>query len=259
MAVRALEPERIGRLRAAYVTQVSLAERVLDFANGFFSGAQIDTRDDDAVAVVLVSFQVKIIANLWAIIVLAERGLPTSSLARELLETVISIAYIAADDAAERARLYVDYLIVRDWKDMQARLTDPSSSDVVTPDQRATIEDGMAQLAARRGAEAVEHMKRGGTWAGCSLEEMARRAGIPGAIYNLAYRLDSRAAHGLDAGYHIRIRAGIIEATIPERIDQHLVTASSWTLMAHQIIGQKLGVNRQTEIDALHGELERLA
>src|SRR5262249_22670980 len=117
MALRSAEPDRIRQLRTAHGAQVSLAERVLDFAHGFFAGTRVNAPDGDAVAVVLVSFQVKIVAILRAIIVLAERGLPTSSLARELLEAVISVAYIAAGDSAERARLYVDYLIVRDWKD----------------------------------------------------------------------------------------------------------------------------------------------
>jgi len=45
----------------------------------------------------MIPFLVKILANLWAIIVLAERGLSTSSLARELLGALISVACVASD------------------------------------------------------------------------------------------------------------------------------------------------------------------
>lgn len=110
MGLRALEPERIARLRAAHTTQITLAERILDFANNFLTGARISAAEGNEVVVVLVAYYVKILADLWAIIVLAERGLPTSSLTRELLEALISIAYIAKEDSAARARLCVDYL-----------------------------------------------------------------------------------------------------------------------------------------------------
>jgi hypothetical protein len=118
--LRALEAERIKRLRSEYAEAFKLAEDVLEFATAFIPPGKIPVRPGhDAVVLVLLSFHAKIMAELWAIIVLCERGLPASSLSREMLEALISVAYIAKEDSEERARLYVDFVAVRDAKDMR--------------------------------------------------------------------------------------------------------------------------------------------
>ena len=112
-----------------------------------------------------------------------------------------------------------------------------------------------------RFSEKVASLRSWKSWAGnFSLEEMARRADIPGTMYNLMYRLDSRAVHARDAGYYVEVRSGgVLAMRMPERVEQHLMPVSSCVLMALKLLGEMLGVNREAELDGLMFEIQRVA
>ena len=258
---RSLEPDRISKIRVQHRAAIELAERILQLANDFFTGRQLTCSDGELVARLLCGLNGKVVATFWSLLVLAERGLPTSSLARELLETLISIAYITKEDSATRAQLYADSLIIQEIKDMNARLSDPSSADVVTSQLQSRLQSDEARLVTVYGAQQVREMHSWKTWAGnFTLQDMARCAGVPGLMYNLVYRVDSRAAHARDAGHYLEVRSpGAFAMRLPEQVEQHLMPMSSCVLLALKLIGEKLGVNRETELDALMQEVQRVA
>src|SRR5579884_1306996 len=100
MNLRSLEHDRISRIRKECAAQLALLERVLEFSASFFTGVRIAFTENDKVAVsVLLGFHRKIVTILWAIVVLTERGLPVLLLARELLEALVSVAYIIDGDS----------------------------------------------------------------------------------------------------------------------------------------------------------------
>lgn len=277
MGLRSQEPERINRLRTAHAARLTFAERLLQFAEDFFpAGTWKAAGSEDEVLMigVLRTFYQNILADLWAILVLSERGLPTSALTRELLENVISVAYIAKGDlhdlnvlaglgsadrtkrlvsSAERARLCRDYLWIREERDVGARLY---SHDAVT------VEECVSACLFLGNDRSEEMVRWKDTWAGCSLEEMAAQAALPDQLRNsvLAY-FNSRAVHALDADWKELVGAAdgkAIEPSVPERVEWHLLLACAGALAVLEILGRKLGVNRQAELVMLNGEIETL-
>jgi hypothetical protein len=260
MGLRSLEPERIGRLRAAHATRLTFAERILDYVAGFFNGmlkGTVDEEDRVLITRILLSFYRKIVADLWAIVVLSERGLPTSSLTRELLENVISVAYIASDHSTERARLCKSYLYTYNKKDIGARMFCHSGS----MDEYQQNEEFLIYYLAN-GDSRIGAMWEWRTWAGCTIEEMAKQSALPDRLCtNLLAFLDSRAVQTFDGDWKDLVRAPdgkAIETNVPERVEWHLLLACAGALAALEIIGGNLGVDRQAELAVLHSEIETL-
>jgi len=144
---------------------------------------------------------------------------------------------------------------------MHARLGDLTSADVVTPELRARLREDESRLIAVYSPEQVSEMRSWKTWAGpFTLQEMARRAAVPGVMYNLMYRVDSRAVHARDAGYYVEARGGEgLAMRLPEQVEQHLMPASSCVVTTLKLIGEKLGVNRDTELEELMTQIQRVA
>lgn len=259
--IRQREEVTLRTLRTRHATKFRLAERILDLGVQLVDGQRIRHQSGDILTGrVLISLYVKMLAVFWAILALAERGLPASSTMRELVEALISLMFVAKEDSVARAELYRDYLPIRHLKDMNRRLSDPDSRDTVTPEYRRAVEDGVADVVARRGRDFVEQMKAWQTWAGnFNLETMARRASLPGTVYNLPYSVESRAVHALDAADYLTIdERGILQARMPERLDRHLLPACMTVLTAMDTISMQFGLDKERELKALLAEVERL-
>lgn len=259
--IRERENATLRTLRARHVDKFRLAEQILDFGVELAEGQRIRHQSGDILTGrVLISLYVKMLAVFWAILALAERGLPSSSSMRELVEALISLMYIAKEDSVARAELYRDYLPIRHLKDVNRRLNDPDSRDTVTPDYKRAVDGAVAEIVARRGQAAVDEMKTWQTWAGdFSVETMARRAGLPGTVYTLPYSVESRAVHALDAADYLTIdERGILQARMPERLDRHLLPACMTVLTAMDTISTQFGLDKERELKALLAEVERL-
>lgn len=259
--IRAREEITLRNLRTRHATRFGLAERILDLGVELADGQRIrHATGDRLVGRVLAGLYVKMLAVFWALIVLAERGLPSSSLMRELVEALISLKYIAEEDSGPRAGLYRDYLPIRRLKDMNRRLNDPDSRDTVTLEFRQAVDAAVAEIVAGRGLAFVDGMKGWQTWGGdFSLETMARRAGLPGTIYNLPYSVESRAVHALDAADYLTLDDdGTLRAQMPDRLDQHLVPASMTMLTAMDTFSTQFGLHREAELRSLLEEVTAL-
>ncbi len=281
--MREQETGSMTRVRTDFNAEFRLAERILDFGYALVIGRRIQNPAGDAlVGALLLALYSKILANFWALIVLAERSLPSSSSMRELTEALISLVYVASKDSSARAETYRDYVPVRALKDMNRRWNCPDTRDTVTPEERTAVQVAIDDVARRqeqkskrpggrlrkfllrlfrRVPPSVDKMRRWKTWAGdFSLEDMARRAGLPCTIYNLAYSTDSRAAHALDAADYLRADPdGTLQVLIPFRTEQHLIPACVAALVAMDQVGTKLGLNREVEMKALLDEAVRLS
>jgi transcriptional regulator with XRE-family HTH domain len=253
-----MEQRVIGRTRTDQAEEFALTERILDFGSGLILGRRIANPEGDALlGRIVIGHLVKSLQLFWAVIVLAERGLPTSSLVRELAETVISLAYLLAEDSAERAQLYRDHLTIRDLRDMNARMRDPDTEDIVTHEYRRLVEAKVQELRARRGQTQFESMRRWETWAGSySLETLAQRAGFPGTIYNLLYRVESRATHALDLAAYLTVTpSGYLLATLPATAERHLMPSAMLVLTALHLGIRTVGLGREDELEALREEV----
>lgn len=262
MAVRSEESERIGRLQTAHAARLVLAERILDFSAAFLKDRLKGTVDEEGrilVTRVLVAFYQKIVADLWAIAVLSERGLPTASLTRDLLENVISVAYIASDNSVERARLCRNYLYEFNRRELATRMW---CGDTSIPDH----EEQKLDLVLLPRIESVAIMfgmqQWKETWAGRAVEELANEAALPEPLRrNMLAFLYARSAHALDSDWKSLVRSldnKAVETDVPARVEWHILLACDATVTALEIIGGHLGVDRQAELVVLHAEIERI-
>jgi hypothetical protein len=308
MGLRSLEPERKSRARAAHAAHITLAERVLDCAGDFFKDRQVVAQAGD-VGTVLYAHYRRIVIALWGIVALAERSLPISALARELLEALVSLAYVAVgqseseavedilqgvktgprhpyfqrESAADRARQCIEFAPMQTSNTTMARLQVP----MVLGDLQLLLGEDFVK----------EIMDRKDTWAGRplmemtgALEAMAWRDEIPRKVYNTATAYLGSCSYGLRvselldaaaaAGSPVpsigplplsdaALPSGTVPSgssyveqnggNLPEQFDAwHLMVACYWSIAALQILGRKLGVDRQSELVMLYGEIESL-
>lgn len=262
MAVRDTERTTIARERVAHGAEFALAEETLDLAARIFSHRELTNPEGDVLlGRVAVGLVIKIVNVFWAVIVLSERALPASSTVRELVEAAVSLAYLLKEDRVERARLYREHIVVRDLKDMNRRLNDPDSRDVVTPEMRAAIEKNVAAVIASRSKREFEAMKEWKTWGGnFSIEAMAHKAGIAGSVMTLLYAVESRAPHALDIADHIALTPeGNLAATLPAAAERHLMPSTLLVLMSLHLATQAFQIDHEEDIEALNRRVLELS
>lgn len=296
MGLRSEEPDRTTRLRATYAARFALAKRALDFAEGFFDGATLETNE---AAVVLLAFYRRIVASLWGIVILAERGLPISALAREVLNSVISVAYISAGvSESEAVNNVLDAVSGRKIPIFgQGELATERAQRCIEYSPAYTVKTETAQLylsslsaslVGLLGEERFSELtSRKETWAGRSLLEMAHslegpawREEMPRKVYNTATACLEFLQHGLSVK-EVLASASAVNSNAPaveslrkfcaasgdaatksdpfECFDAwYLMAACYWTVAALQLIGKKLGIDRQSQLDLFYGEIEQL-
>src|SRR5438876_12384484 len=104
---RNLEPRQVDLNRAKFAPHFQFAERLLLFATDLGKGKYPRHKSNDGnVSKVMLGIYGKIVFIFWGLIVLAERSLPTSGSMREMVESLVSLWWVAADDTVDRARLF---------------------------------------------------------------------------------------------------------------------------------------------------------
>ncbi len=259
MGLRDTERSTTARIRSEHSEDCTVAEDVLDFGARILSNRRFPHPEGDArLGRIIIGHLFKILHVHWAIIVVAERGLPSSTLMRELAEAVISLAYLLAEDSVARAELYRGHMVARDLKDMNRRLNDPESRDVVTLEYRQRVEENVQAIVTRKSQAQWDAMKDWPTWAGpFSIEVMARRAGIPSPIYTMLYAVESRATHAMDITSHVAATTtGDLVALLPESADRHLISSSMLTVTALHLADRVFGLGHESEIDTMRQRIE---
>jgi hypothetical protein len=259
MSFRDREEDAVRSMRAKYANEFALAEEVLELGARILSNRQIRAPEGDVLlGRIIIGHLIKIVHAHWGIIVLAERALPSSSLIRELAEAVISLAYLVAEESAQRARLYRDHIAIRDLKDINRRLNDPELRQDVTGEEQGPAEEHVQVIITQRGQQEYERMKEWKTWGGpFSLETMAQRAGVPSAVYKLLYVFESRAPHSLDLFQHMIVASdGTLIASLPATAERHLLSSATLTLAALGVGDNVLALGHYSEIAVLNARVE---
>lgn len=203
----------------------------------------------------VVGLYFKILAGLESVITLVEKGLPTFALVREMVEALISMAYIAATDSVERANLYRDFLAISRWKEANERARNPQLKETVSDSELKTLDEARALVAKKRGEQAVEDMqnpRKWKTWAGnLSVRRMCKDAGLSETAYLLGYAWPSQAIHGLDADRYFEVSDdGVVHPSRPSRPEGALLPAASVVLVAMEVMNRFLGLGK---LDAIRG------
>jgi hypothetical protein len=148
----------------------------------------------DLLADVMLGLYAKCLSDLWSVIVLSERTLPAAASFRELIEAVINMSYIAADDSRERAQLYWDSQFVQREK-YASRLREVRSNG---PISIMVLSTKISEIESRRGRDELHRMRNWRTWSGRSVKDMADAIGMPPDVYLDYLEVCSR-IHATDA------------------------------------------------------------
>lgn len=259
--MREYEPRLVKSQRAKMVSEFDLAERVLNVGYALVTGTTVKHPGDDAlVGRILLGLYGKILANLWCIIVLSERVLPTSAVMRSLVEALIGMRYIATTDSTNRATLYRDALFLRAEKDLNRRKNSPEDRDTVTPEEERQLAEIIAKIVAERGQEVVEDMKGWKTWAGKdkSIEQMAKEGGLPSTVYNIGYAHDSRGTHAMDSAEFLKETDEGLQIQVSGQLLSHLMPAVGASIVAMETVNSQFKLGREKTVTALHDDLMKL-
>lgn len=205
----------------------------------------------------------KIAAGLESVITLVEKGLPTFAINREMLEALISMAYIAVSDSVARAEMYRDYLHVMRWKSADERSRTRGLEDTVSAADLKKLEDEKAAITTRRGSKVVEDMqnpRKWKTWAGdISVRKMMWAAGMTETTYILGYSWPSQAVHAHDADRYFKISdEGIVHPSLPPRPEGALLPAASIVLVSMEVINGFLGLGKIDAIRQIKARIDAL-
>lgn len=225
--IRKKEADAVKYHRERFPMEFDLAERILNAGFAMATNTTVRHPQGDARAGrVMLGLYGKILNNLLALIVLAERGLPTASVMRELTEALISLAFIATDPP-RLGQLYLDGLVLRAESEI-ARRKRLEGKDSVSPEDERAIAEQVREIEARRGQNELEKMRGWrGRWAeGKTIEQIVQAADLPSIVYSGAYSTDSRPVHAMDAADYLDFsEPGDLMLLIPGRAKSHLMPA----------------------------------
>lgn len=242
---------------------MQIAIDVLEYARNDLLQDRAFTPGREVAELVLLGLYFKIAAGLESVITLVEKGLPTFAINREMLEALISLAYIAGGDSVARAETYRDYLHVMRWKSADERSRTPGLEETVSAADLKKLADEKAAIAARRGAKVVEDMqnpRKWKTWAGgMTVRKMARAAGMTETTYLLGYSWPSQAVHAHDADRYFEISdGGIVHPSLPPHPERALLPAASIVLVSMETINGFLGLGKIEEIRQFKTRIDAL-
>jgi hypothetical protein len=250
------EAANIRRMHEQYPREFAIVEDALELATRIFSSRNVRPPHGDVMlGRIALGLIIKIINVFWGIICATERALPSSSQVRELAEALISLAYLLKEDSVARAQLYADRIIIQTAKDLNRILGEPELRGDITPEMQRQVDAQVQTIKDRRGAAEVKKMWDWGSWGGnFSIQGMARKAGVPPALYTMLYATESRAPHALDITSHVRLNPdGSLSATLPALAERHLMPSAITVVVALQLGTQAFGIGGfEKEIEALN-------
>lgn len=262
---RGREPEIVVHNRKEQRQEFEMAERQLSAAWVSVTNTQVEHPSGDRRAgLIMLGLYAKILNNLLSIIVLEERSLPTASVMREMTEALINLAYIATDPSP-LTQLYLDGIVLREQRNLNRRRNseDPEIRSGVREEELRALKQMLDDIEQRRGADESKRMRDPclwKSWAGPSIEGMAKKAGLPPIVYEGAYSTDSRAVHAMDASDFLDFGKddNVSLLLAAGRTMNHLMPAIVVALKAFEIVDRTFNLGRDSTIRALDKQVRKL-
>lgn len=240
-----------------------LAVELLEFGMNDLLTDRAFTSGREIAELTMIGLYHKILACLESVITLAERGLPAFAVMREMVEALISMAYIAAAGSEERANLYRDFIAVSRWKEANRRAQHHALAETVSASHMKSRAAARDRVVATRGQKVVDDMtdpRKWRTWAGkLTVRDMAKAAGLSDVTYLLAYAWPSQIIHGLDADSYFEINEeGIVRPARPKNPEASLLPGASATLVATEVIDKFFGLRKREAILRFKERIDRM-
>jgi hypothetical protein len=262
---RTREPEIVAHNREERRQEFELAERLLNAGWMSATNTQVEHPGGDRRAgLIMRGLYAKILNNLLSIIVLEERGLPTGSTTREMTEAMINLAYIATDPSP-LSELYVDGVVLRDQRNLNRRRNseDREIRSGVSEEEERLLREMLDDIEQRRGKDELKRMRDPclwKSWAGPSIEGMAKKADLPPIVYEGAYALDSRSVHAMDVADFLGIdKDGNVSLLLAAGSTmKHLMPGIVVALVAFEIVNRTFKLGRDAAVRDLDQQVRKL-
>ena len=140
-------------------------------------------------------------------------GSDAHALCRSLLETVATIRSFSMDGRAveEMVIRYLDFVDYQDRKLMNALICNPGLRDMVSEQMKAGMDKRMNAIEQRLGEEGFKRLSERKYWFEERTVEQFVQNNLSRTMYDLPYRLASRALHGTDLRDHTDITDSSLE------------------------------------------------
>lgn len=188
-----------------YGVLLEIGERLLGFALAMTGKGQVRLKEGELgfVAVIL-GLYTKAVKTFRAIHLLCVHGLceDAQALLRTLSEILADIKYLAGEDKEDRARQYMDFIVIQDHKLIQATERNPGLRGMFPDETKALVQQRLASARGRMAEEEFEKRYKAGAWHGRKIEQVMCDVGMQTA-YDLPFRQGSRAVHATDLFDHI--------------------------------------------------------
>ena len=175
---------------------------------GVVEGATPEGPRFSALTVILGLFA-KAVKTFRSIHLLCERGYceDANGLLRTLAEVMTTVTYIAKEDSEERAQQYFDFMSMQDRKLKNATEGNPGLRGFFDQQAIDKIDKMEQKTRARLTDEEYDRRRKRGCWyPDGTIEALMRVTGLQ-SVYDLPFRVSSRAVHATDLMDHVSIRA----------------------------------------------------
>lgn len=155
--------------------------------------------------------------------------------------------------------------MLRDQRNANRRRNskDPEIRSSVSEEDVRALNQMLEDIEQRRVADELKRMRdpclwRG--WAGLSIEEMAKKAGLTPIVYEGAYSTDSTAVHAMDAADFLDFdRDGNVRLVLAAgRTNKHLMPAIVVALKALEIVDRTFNLGRAATVRDLGQQVRKL-
>ncbi len=203
--VMMLPGEESALARPEYETHLVTGNRLLNFALGMTAKGAVRMKGEELgfMAIVLGLFA-KSVKTFRAIQLLCVHGLAEDAqiLLRTLSETLANIRYLARGDRENRARQYADFTVIQDQKLINSTEQNPNLQGMFPNDTKALVRQRLQDAKARMPEHEFEKRYQASAWHGRKIEQVMRDVDMQ-SVYDLPFRLGSRAAHATDLFDHM--------------------------------------------------------
>ena len=203
-----LDGEDFITKNGGYIEHFKLGDRLVSIAlsaagKNVVEGAGQDGPRFGALTVILGLFA-KSVKTFRSIHLLCERGYceDANALLRALAEVMVTVTYIAKEDSESRAQQYLDFMSMQDRKLKNATEQNPGLKGVFTTHAIDQVEK-MADAARKRMTDdEYERRYKKGCWYPDGIESLMHATGLQ-SVYDLPFRISSRAVHASDLLDHV--------------------------------------------------------
>jgi hypothetical protein len=172
-----------------------------------------------------------------------------NALLRTMIECLISLRYLSEGNKENKGIDYFEFCLLQNQKILNALKKDPIFKDIVTNEAELNVKDVTLNIKSKMSEDDFKKKYKASHWSGVNIEVVANRVGLQ-AVYDLPFRISSRAIHATDFSDHMKYQNGFVINILPgdKWCKEVLITSIRIFLMILVEVKNSFDLNQDEEV-----------